>query len=82
MDNIFPICFVIAKTQGDVTNDIKNDVLEFTEEYRFIFSMSILKKYLTVALDNIETWKHLIPKILVSLNICEKKLLTIDDQID
>jgi len=35
-----------------------------------------------MAADNIEKYDHLIPKILVSLNICEKKLLTIDEQIE
>jgi hypothetical protein len=52
---------------------------EFNEEYRFIFSASILKKYVAMAHEDITKYSHLIPKILVSLNICEKRLLSIDE---
>ena len=52
---------------------------EFNEEYRFIFSASILKKYVAMSKEDIVQYAHLIPKILVSLNICEKRLLSIDD---
>ena len=56
-----------------------NEMDEFNEEYRFVFSQSVLKKYVSLANGAFPTYKHLIPKILVSLNICEKRLLTIDD---
>lgn len=79
MDTFFPKCFTIVKMQGDTTTGMVNDILEFTEEYRFVYSMSILKKFLKVAQEPNEHWNYLVPQILVSLNICEKRLLTIDD---
>ena len=59
----------------------QNDIEEFNEEFRFIYSASILKRYMKNSSDDIKNYAHLIPKILVSLNICEKLLLTIDEQI-
>jgi len=61
---------------------LQNDIEEFDEEYRFIFSTSVLKNYVAKAAQDIKGWEHTIPKILVSLNICEKRLLTIDEQIN
>lgn len=61
---------------------LQNDIEEFDEEYRFIFSTSVLKNYVTKAAQDLKTWEHTVPKILVSLNICEKRLLTIDEQIN
>ena len=53
---------------------------EFNEEYRFIYSISILKKYKQyAATKDFESWAYQIPRILVALNICEKRLLTIDE---
>ncbi len=82
MDSFFPKCFIISKSQGHASTPFENDIEQFNEEYRFVFSASILKKYINKAQQEFETWQHLIPKILVSLNICEKRLLTIDEQID
>lgn len=81
MDSFFPKCFCLSKIQGNQNGMLQNDIEEFDEEYRFIYSASILKKYLKVAKQDIETYRYLIPKILVALNICEKRLLTIDEQI-
>lgn len=81
MDSFFPKCFAISKQQGDKNSLINNDLEEFTEAYRFVFSCSILKKYVEVAKEDIDKYAYQIPKILVSLNICEKLLLTIDEQI-
>lgn len=81
MDSFFPKCFAISKQQGDKNSLINNDLEEFTEAYRFVFSCSILKKYVDVAKEDIDKYAYQIPKILVSLNICEKLLLTIDEQI-
>ena len=50
----------------------QNDIEEFSEEYRFIYSASILKKYVQNSADDIANYAYLIPKILVALNICEK----------
>ena len=82
MDTFFPKCFSLSKVQGDKNSIFQNDMEEFNEEYRFIFSCSILKKYVDMAKEDIIKYAHLIPKILVSLNICEKRLLSIDDQIN
>ena len=79
MDSIYPKCFCITKIQGDKTGTLQNDIDEFNEEYRFIFSTSILKKYVKNAGDDFSKWEHKIPSILVSLNICEKRLLSIDE---
>ena len=35
-----------------------------------------------VAQQPLEDWAYLVPKILVALNICEKRLLSTDEQID
>jgi len=82
MDSFFPKCFTLTKLQGDASAMHQNDIEEFNEEYRFLFSASILKRYVKNSADEVEKYAHLIPKILVSLNICEKQLLTIDDQIN
>lgn len=82
MDTFFPKCFSLSKVQGDKNSIFQNDMEEFNEEYRFIFSASILKKYVEMAKEDIVKYAHLVPKILVSLNICEKRLLSIDDQIN
>ena len=82
MDSFFPKCFVLSKLQGNQLSMLQNEMDEFDEEYRFVFSQSILKNYVKIASKEISTYKHSIPKILVSLNICEKRLLTIDDQIN
>ena len=79
MDNFFPKCYVLTKLQGDASFMHQNDIEEFNEEYRFIYSSSILKKYVKNSKDEIAKYVHLVPKILVSLNICEKLLLTIDE---
>lgn len=81
MDNFFPKCFAITKQQGDRSNPANTDLEEFNEEFRFVYSMSLLKKYVHLANEQVQDWSYLIPKILVALNICEKKLLTIDEQI-
>ena len=78
MDSFFPKCFSLSKLKGEQNGVFSNDIEEFNEEYRFIYSASILRKY--VAAAGIKD--HLVPKILVSLNICEKRLLTIDEQIN
>ena len=44
--------------------------------------MSVLKKYMKIAEKPLEDWAYLVPKILVALNICEKRLLSTDEQID
>ena len=72
MDNFFPKCFTLTKLQGDVSASNYNELEEFTEEYRFIYAASILKKYVAHSHEDISTYKHRIPKILVALNICEK----------
>lgn len=82
MDSFFPKCFVLSKQQGNQSSDFMNEMDEFNEEYRFVYSQSVLKKYVSLSNGAFTTYKHLIPKILVSLNICEKRLLTIDDQIN
>ena len=82
MDSFFPKCFAISKLQGDKASLFNSDLEEFNEEYRFVFSISVLKRYIEIAAENIEKYDHMIPKILVSLNICEKKLLSIDEQIE
>ena len=78
-ENIFPNCFVITKCQGDKNSTFQNDIEEFNEEYRFIYSSSILKKYIEIANESLDKYVFLLPKILVALNICEKRLLTIDE---
>jgi len=40
---------------------LQNDIDEFDEEYRFVYSMSILKKYVMIATEDFESWKHQIP---------------------
>lgn len=83
MDNFFPKCFTISKSQGDLTSPFQHDLEEFNEEFRFVYSSSVLKKYVAQASTKEEDyWQHQIPKILVALNICEKRLLTIDEQIE
>lgn len=82
METFFPKCFVLSKQQGNGSNMFQNEMDEFNEEYRFIYSQSILKNFVKIANKDIEEYRHLIPKLLVSLNICEKRLLTIDDQIN
>lgn len=82
MDSFFPKCFVLSKQQGNASSEFQNELDEFTEEYRFIFSQTILKKYIQKANSSYGEWKHLVPKLLVSLNICEKRLLSIDEQIN
>ena len=82
MDSFFPKCFCLSKLQGNERGMVTNDIDEFDEEYRFIYSQSILKKYIKDAKTPVENYKHTLPKILVSLNICEKRLLSIDDQIN
>ena len=81
MASFFPNCFVISKVQGDKNSTFQNDIEEFNEEYRFVYSISILKKYFEKANEPLDKYVHLVPKILVALNICEKRLLTIDEQI-
>jgi hypothetical protein len=49
MDSFFPKCFNLTKIQGDIGMMDHNNIEEFTEEYRFIFSASILKKYVKLA---------------------------------
>jgi len=82
MDTFFPKCFTLTKIQGDLSASNHNELEEFNEEYRFIYSASILKKYVKNATSDISTYAYRIPKILVALNICEKQLLTIDEQIN
>ena len=41
--------------------------------------MSVLKKYMKIAEKPLEDWAYLVPKILVALNICEKRLLSTDE---
>ena len=81
MDTFFPKCYTLTKLQGDASCMHQNDIEEFNEEFRFIYSASILKRYVKNSADEIAKYVHLVPKILVSLNICEKLLLTIDEQI-
>jgi hypothetical protein len=81
MDYFFPKCYTLTKLQGDTSCMYQNDIEEFNEEFRFIYSASILKRYVKNSSEDIKTYAHLVPKILVSLNICEKLLLTIDEQI-
>ena len=38
MDSFFPTCFIISKNFGDKNSTFQNDIEEFNEEYRFIFS--------------------------------------------
>ena len=45
MDSFFPKCFVLSKLQGNQLSMLQNDMDEFDEEYRFVFSQSILKNY-------------------------------------
>ena len=82
MESFFPKCYVISKSQGDLTSAFQNCLEEFNEEYRFVFSMSLLKRYVSIATQDMENWAYLVPKILVALNICEKRLLTTDEQIE
>ena len=82
MDTFFPKCFTVSKSQGDMTGVFQSCIEEFTEEYRFVHSMSVLKKYVKIAKEDMEAWAYQVPKILVALNICEKRLLTTDEQID
>jgi len=72
----------LSKVQGNRDGVITNDIEEFNEEYRFIYAGSILKKYVKRCKEPIENYRHNLPKILVSLNICEKRLLSIDEQIN
>ena len=49
MDSFFPKCFIISKSQGHASTPFENDIEQFNEEYRFVFSASILKKYINKA---------------------------------
>lgn len=82
MDSFYPKCFILSKQQGNLSSMFQNEMEEFNEEYRFVYSQSILKNFVKIANKDIEEYRHTIPKLLVSLNICEKRLLTIDDQIN
>ena len=42
----------------------------------------MLKKYCSVANNDMEDWAYMVPKILVALNICEKRLLSTDEQME
>jgi len=79
MDNFFPKCFSLSKLQGNQICMLQNDIDEFDEDYRFIYSTSILKKYVRNGKQEFSTYQHKISSILVALNICEKRLLTIDE---
>ena len=37
---------------------LQNDIDEFDEDYRFIYSTSILKKYVKNAKDDFKTYEH------------------------
>jgi hypothetical protein len=49
MDSFFPKCFIISKSQGLASTPFENDIEQFNEKYRFVFSASILKKYINKA---------------------------------
>jgi len=47
MESFFPKCFNISKSQGgSQAGPFSNDIEVFVEEYRFVYSMSILKKFI------------------------------------
>jgi len=57
MEQFFPKCFTITKSQGDFNCPFQNDMEEFNEEYRFIYSISILRKYKQyAATKDFESW--------------------------
>lgn len=56
MDTFFPKCFSLSKVQGDKNSLYQNEMEEFNEEYRFIFSASILKKYVAMAHEEISKY--------------------------
>jgi len=47
--NFFPKCYTITKSQGDFSSPFQNDLEEFNEEFRFVYSSSILKKFINHA---------------------------------
>ena len=83
MDSIYPKCFTLHRNDHIVRD--KNDTQEdrsfnfdmFTQEFRIVWAESVVKKYIADAKDE---GSH--PKLLVALNVTEKRLLSLDEELE